>query len=264
MGLSALPRLSSSVCGSKMLKIFSSLGTVSWTMIRRQAWSRTRLPRRLKVKQVLQAELQRGLHHGTVPMPRDLRGEAFRDVARPLQDVLNPAEKPDIQRFQGLGGLRIPGGLAGDLLLQPLDLPQQHPPVSHHRRVDLPDPLDIAGQRSVGVPAQRGIGRPVDVGLHGGGVDSELVTLDPALPSRRPGQQVVHLLPGLRPDAVPQLAVGGEVDHRAVVDAHELPQEVAVVDADDDLAQGRPFDDLTQHHPQDGVRGELELRPRPS
>ena len=45
IGLAALPRLSSSVCGSKMLKIFSSLGTFSPSKTRRCACMSTFQPR---------------------------------------------------------------------------------------------------------------------------------------------------------------------------------------------------------------------------
>ena len=39
-------------------------------------------------------------------------------------------------------------------------------------------------------------------------------------------------------------------DHRAIVDTYETSKEVAVVDANDDLAQRRNFDDVTNHDPQ--------------
>src|SRR3990170_4957744 len=100
----------------------------------------------------------------------------------------------------------------------------------------------------------------MDVGLHRRGIEPESVPLDPRFGDGGLGQQAVDVLPGLRPDLVPELAVGREVDHGSIEDADETPQEVAVVDADDDLPQRAPLDDLTQYDAQESVlRGLLVL-----
>ena len=87
------------------------------------------------------------------------------------------------------------------------------PSAPDHVGIQLPRPLDQAGQHPVAVPEQRGVGRPVDVRLHRRGVEPQRVPRDPLLADRVLRQAAVGLLPGLGANRIFELAERREVHH---------------------------------------------------
>ncbi len=205
------------------------------------------------VKQIVQGALQQCLFHRPIRPRGDPRAEGRCDRTGPMQDVLNEAKELRIQPFQAGLGPSLLRCLAGDLLGEPLGLADQEPSLADNAGVDRPDLFDRSRQGTVGVPQQRGIGRPVDVGFHRRCIQPELPAIDLLFVDGRPGQQRVGGTPGLGLDAVPELAEGGVVDHGPVVDADKGAQIVAVINADDNLPQRAFLDDLTQRQAQDRV-----------
>lgn len=96
---------------------------------------------------------------------------------------------------------------------------------------------------------------PASLCLHGGRIQSELLTADPPTRDRGRREHRIQLLPGLGLDGIAQLAQGGVIHHRTSVDPREAAQAVAVVDPHHDLAQGRGLDDLAQAQTQHHLRG---------
>ena len=131
--------------------------------------------------------------------------------------------------------------------------------VRHAPRRDLPGPHQQPRSHPPGVPQQRRIGGIVDVGFHHGGVGADDVGSDHFLRNSIFAKQFVDLPPGGGPDGEEALVEEGEVHHGPLPQPEEVLEERLAADADDDLAEGQPFEVLHHQGPQNVFGGVVAL-----
>jgi len=180
----------------------------------------------------------------------------------PFENGLQTANQLVIEGFEFGRGVLF-SRLAPDFPSQTLGAAGMKTLVADGLGVQVPSALDQAREHSIGIPQEGRIGRIMDVGLDGRGVEPDFLAADQILLGRMPAQKLVHRLPRGGQDRVLQLVERREVHHGPVINADKAPQEIAVVDPDDDLPQRCSFDDLAQEDPENLIGSEGVRPPRP-
>ena len=232
-----MPRFKSSVCGSKRLKSFLLVGdrTVEEHALPRLPDDAAR--ERFEVPQCFQQATDFVPLLGAVAL-RSLTALERRDEpCCPVTQAFHAGNQALVVHREVARLASLAGCPARHQVGQALDATKMDALLAHGARIDLASLVDQSPERAVPVPQERGIRRPVDVGLHRGRVETQLLAGDLSTFDSSLGQHGVQLLPGLGPDRVAQLAQRGVIHHRSVVDPREAPQVVAIVDTNDDLAQ---------------------------
>ncbi len=186
--------------------------------------------------------------HVGIGLPCDLVDRTPDDVLTPQVELVDQHDKLRIEGFEDLlAGFGI-SGLATtrpcDLLYDTFYLAALKSPAVHEVGVQRAHPLDQTGQGPVAIAQQGRVGGPVDVGLHGRGVQADTITGDVPLIDGRLAKCLVDFLPSLRIEAVSEPTERGIIDHGVVVDPHEAAEELAIVDTHNNLPQGAALDTM--------------------
>jgi hypothetical protein len=218
------------------------------------------LPERMEVGQLFHQRLGLGVGPGAVALRRDAVPEPMGHASRPAQDPLHTPKEPLIRALERSGPSTLLRGRARDGQGLALGATRMQPTRSHHVRVHLAGSLDQSSQHPVAVPEQGRVGGPVDVRLHGRGVQTQPIARDLLLAHGMAGEGAMDLLPGHRTQSVLELVERREVHHGLHPEADELAQGGTVIDPDNRLAQRQPFQGLHDEQAEHVLRGESDTR----
>lgn len=149
--------------------------------------------------------------------------------------------------------LLFPLRCAADLIREPLRPTVLEASGSYRIGIDIPGPSDEPAEDSRTVRHEARVRWVVDIGLHGGGIQADLLAFDETPADRIPSQETVDRPPGLRPDCIFHVAQMRGMEHGPHTDPREDAENAPIVDAEAGLSKWPTLNGLDEDHPEDLV-----------